>query len=115
MLIYSVNSLNSHFMRIVPRSEIETRLSDAGLEMTPQRYAVLEYLMRSEEHSTIDRILENLKRLYPRPSRESIQKTVLALRDAGIICEEVGEGEIISYNVIFDPLNSWSSRELEED
>lgn len=115
MVIYSSGPLNSHFMRIVPRSEIETRLSDAGLEMTPQRYAVLEYLARSDDHPTADRILENLNRLYPRPSRESIRKTLLTLRDAGIIREEVNEDEVVSYSVTFDPLNSSVSGELEDD
>ncbi len=115
MVIYSCGSLNSHFMRIIPRSEIETRLSDAGLEMTPQRFAVLEYMVRSDEHPTVDEILANLKRLYPRPTRESIQKTLVTLCDSGMICAETRNDESTQYRLHFDPLNPPLSSELEDD
>ena len=103
MVVYQCGSLNSHFMRAIPRSEIETRLSDAGLEMTPQRFAVLEYLVRSDEHPTVDEILEKLQRLYPRPSRESIRKLLQTLRDAALISEELIDNRIPRYRLNFDP------------
>lgn len=102
MVIHSEISLNSHLM-IMPRPQIEAILSDAGLEMTPQRFAVLEYLVRSAEPPTADEILEKLQRLYPRPSRESIRKLLQTLRDAALISEEVIEDSVPRYRVNFDP------------
>ena len=102
MVTQGDNPLNSHCMRIVLRSEIEARLSNANLEMTPQRFAVLEFLVRSEGQPTLDELLQNLKRVYPRPSRNSIQRTLLKLRDAGMICEEFTNEQAVRYRSSFD-------------
>jgi len=115
MIIYPSGAMNALFMRIIPRSEIETRLSDAGLEMTPQRFVVLEYLVRSNEAHTLDEILEKLQRLYPRPSHETVQRALQILCDSGLICAETWADHSTRYRLRFDPLNPPLSGELEDD
>jgi Fur family transcriptional regulator, peroxide stress response regulator len=102
-------------VRHIPRSEIEARLSDANLEMTPQRFAVLEYLARSETEPTVDEVFQNLKRLYARPSRESIEKTLTTLCESGIVCTEMSAEKSIRYRLRFDPLQPLPSSYLEDD
>jgi len=115
MIIYPHHTMNGHFMKIIPRSEIETRLSDAGLEMTPQRFAVLECLVRSDDNPTVEQILIKLQRLYPRPSRESIEKTLLTLCGAGLVGAVIANDKSIRYSLRFDPRTSPLSSEFEDD
>jgi len=81
--------------------------------MSPQRFGVLEYLARSGDHPTVDQILDNLKRLYPRPSRESVCTTLLMLRDAGIVSERIREDRAVCYGLSFEPPHP--SDDLEDD
>lgn len=114
MAIHCDSSLHSHLM-IIPRPQIEAILSDAGLEMSPQRFAILECLARSDEHPTVDEILEKLQRLYPRPSRDSVQRTLQTLCDSGLTCAETYHDQSIHYRLRFDPLDPPLPSELEDD
>jgi Fe2+ or Zn2+ uptake regulation protein len=69
------------------REQIEKRLRQSGLKMTPQRFAVLEYLSSSREHPTADQIGAELNRHFPRASRATIYNALNSLREAGLIRE----------------------------
>ena len=49
----------------VTRNDVETRLREAELRLTPQRFAVLEYLTRAGGHPTADQIAAELNRRFP--------------------------------------------------
>ena len=63
------------------------RLRGAGLKLTPQRLAVLEYLQRAAGHPTAEQIGAALNRRFPQASRATIYNTLRALRDAGLVSE----------------------------
>lgn len=87
------------FMKTVSRSEIEARLSSVGLEMTPQRFAMLEYLLRHDGPSTTEQILKVLCGQHPRPSYETIRRTLKTLCDAHLVNEVYADGAKILYSL----------------
>jgi Fur family transcriptional regulator, peroxide stress response regulator len=69
------------------RDRIEASLRGAELKLTPQRFAVLEYLSRAGGHPTADQIGAALNRRFPQASRATVYNTLNALRDAGLVRE----------------------------
>ena len=90
-------------MKVISRAEIEAWLSRAGLEMTPQRFAVLEYLLRDDERPTAEQVVAALRRQYPRPSRAAVCRTLYTLRDAGLVNEVQADGACVRYAANFEP------------
>lgn len=84
------------------RSQIEGRVRAVGLKLTPQRYAVLEFLVRSSEHPTADKISAALNRRYPRASRATIYNTLNALRDAGLVHEVYMDDSVARFDANLD-------------
>jgi Fe2+ or Zn2+ uptake regulation protein len=84
------------------RSEIEERVRSVGLKLTPQRYAVLDFLMRSREHPTADKISAALNRRFPRASRATIYNTLNALRDAGLVHEVYMDDAVARFDANLD-------------
>ena len=69
------------------KAKNEERLRGAGMKLTPQRLAVLEYLQRAAGHPTAEQIGADLNRRFPRASRATIYNTLRARRDAGLVSE----------------------------
>jgi Fur family transcriptional regulator, peroxide stress response regulator len=74
------------------RAKLESRLREAELRLTPQRFAVLEYLGRAAGHPTADQIATEINRRFPRASRATVYNTLNTLRDAGLV-REVTHGD----------------------
>jgi Fur family ferric uptake transcriptional regulator/Fur family peroxide stress response transcriptional regulator len=85
------------------RTKIETRLREADLKLTPQRFAVLDYLVRSDVHPTADQISAGLNRRFPRASRATVYNTLNALRDAGLVHEIYMDDAVARYDANLDP------------
>jgi Fe2+ or Zn2+ uptake regulation protein len=75
-------------------SDIAEAFRLTGLRRTPQRHAVLKYLMRSV-HATPDEIFRAINRAYPRASRATVYNNLHALVAAGIIREVAVEGKAV--------------------
>jgi Fur family peroxide stress response transcriptional regulator len=84
------------------RLQIEERVRAVGLKLTPQRYAVLDFLVRSREHPTADQISAALNRRYPRASRATIYNTLNALRDAGLVHEVYMDDSVARFDANLD-------------
>ncbi|HEX8353843.1 MAG TPA: Fur family transcriptional regulator [Pyrinomonadaceae bacterium] len=69
------------------RNHVEASLREAELRLTPQRFAVLEYLTRAAGHPTADQIAAEINRRFPRASRATVYNALRALRDAGLVRE----------------------------
>jgi len=89
-------------MRNEVREHIERRVREAGLKLTPQRFAVLEYLTNTPKHPTADEIGSALNRHFPRASRATVYNTLNALRDAGLIHEVFVDGYVARYDSNID-------------
>jgi Fur family ferric uptake transcriptional regulator/Fur family peroxide stress response transcriptional regulator len=84
------------------RSQIEERVRAVGLKLTPQRFAVLDFLVRSREHPTADKISAALNRRFPRASRATIYNTLNALRDAGLVHEVYMDDSVARFDANLD-------------
>jgi Fe2+ or Zn2+ uptake regulation protein len=85
------------------RAKIELRLREAEMKLTPQRFAVLDYLVRSDGHPTADQISADLNRRFPRASRATVYNTLNALRDAGLVLEIYMDDAVARYDANLDP------------
>lgn len=80
-------------MKEEARFKLESRLREAELRLTPQRFAVLEYLGNADGHPTADQIATEINRRFPRASRATVYNTLNALRDAGLVREVTHGGD----------------------
>lgn len=62
-------------------------LKKEGIRITPQRHAVLEYLLESETHPTADDIYKALEEKFPNMSVATVYNNLRALRNVGLIRE----------------------------
>ncbi|MER3427894.1 MAG: transcriptional repressor [Pyrinomonas sp.] len=90
-------------MSIETRSLIEQRLREAGLKVTPQRYAVLDYLWRHRTHPTADEIEAAVNYRFPCASRATVYNTLHALREAGLVQEIYVRGGVTRYDIRLEP------------
>jgi len=74
------------------RDVIKRSLAASGLRSTPQRYAVMAFLMEQAGHPTAAEIFEAVNRLDPRSSRATIYNNLRDLVQAGLVREVAIEG-----------------------
>jgi Fur family transcriptional regulator, peroxide stress response regulator len=82
---------------------IEARVRAAGLKLTPQRFAVLDYLISTLEHPTAEQIHRDLNRRFPRASRATVYNTLIALCDAGLVHEIYMDEAVARYDANVEP------------
>lgn len=62
-------------------------LKNKGVRITPQRHAILEYLISSESHPTADDIYKALEGDFPNMSVATVYNNLRVFRNAGLIKE----------------------------
>ncbi|MFS0577036.1 peroxide-responsive transcriptional repressor PerR [Sporosarcina sp. 179-K 3D1 HS] len=62
-------------------------LKTTGVRITPQRHAILEYLISSESHPTADEIYKALEKDFPSMSVATVYNNLRVFRNAGLIKE----------------------------
>ncbi|GIO24883.1 peroxide-responsive transcriptional repressor PerR [Oceanobacillus sp. J11TS1] len=68
------------------RQAIDT-LKESGVRITPQRHAVLEYLLNSMVHPTADDIYKALEGKFPNMSVATVYNNLRVLKDIGLVRE----------------------------
>jgi Fur family transcriptional regulator, peroxide stress response regulator len=71
---------------------IKQSLEGGGLRCTPQRYAVMAFLMECTRHPTAAEIFEAVNRMDPRSSRATTYNNLRDLVQAGLVREVAVEG-----------------------
>jgi Fur family transcriptional regulator, peroxide stress response regulator len=71
---------------------IKRSLESGGLRCTPQRYAVMAFLMEQNGHPTAGEIFEAVNRVDPRSSRATTYNNLRDLLQAGLVREVAVEG-----------------------
>ena len=71
---------------------IKRSLESSGLRCTPQRYAVMAFLMEHTSHPTALEIFEAVNRVDPRSSRATTYNNLRDLVRAGLVREVAVEG-----------------------
>jgi len=77
---------------------IKRSLEDGGLRCTPQRYAVMAFLMESSRHPTAAEIFEAVNRVDPRSSRATTYNNLRDLVEAGLVREVAVEGRAARFD-----------------
>ncbi|HLR70793.1 MAG TPA: peroxide-responsive transcriptional repressor PerR [Pseudogracilibacillus sp.] len=62
-------------------------LKKSGVRITPQRHAVLEYLLTSMSHPTADEIYKALENKFPNMSVATVYNNLRILREIGLVRE----------------------------
>ncbi len=77
---------------------IRHALEDSGLRCTPQRHAVMAFLMEQNRHPTAVEIFEYVNRLDPRSSRATTYNNLRDLVQAGLVREVAAEGRAARFD-----------------
>lgn len=67
--------------------EAVERLKTSGVRITPQRHAVLEFLIEAETHPTADDIYKALEGKFPNMSVATVYNNLRVFREKGIVKE----------------------------
>lgn len=81
-----------------PKS-IRQSLEQSGLRCTPQRYAVMDFLIAHNRHPTAVEIFEAVNRVDPRSSKATIYNNLRSLVEAGLVREVAVEGRAARFDV----------------
>jgi Fur family transcriptional regulator, peroxide stress response regulator len=77
---------------------IRRSLEGSGLRCTPQRYAVMAFLMECKRHPTAADIFEAVNRMDPRSSRATTYNNLRDLVHAGLVREVAVEGRAARFD-----------------
>ena len=77
---------------------IRRSLEGCGLRCTPQRYAVMAFLMECNRHPTAAEIFEAVNRMDPRSSRATTYNNLRDLVRAGLVREVAVEGRAARFD-----------------
>lgn len=78
---------------------IKRSLEGSGLRCTPQRYAVMAFLMECHRHPTAAEIFHAVNRVDPRSSRATTYNNLRDLVKAGLVREVAVEGRAGRFDV----------------
>src|SRR5690242_1455149 len=77
---------------------LKLSLAGSGLRSTPQRYALMAFLMAQEGHPTAAEIFEAVNRLDPRSSKATTYNNLRDLVQAGLVREVAVEGRAARFD-----------------
>jgi Fe2+ or Zn2+ uptake regulation protein len=77
---------------------IRRSLEGSGLRCTPQRYAVMAFLVEHQTHPTAAEIFEGVNRRDPRSSRATTYNNLRDLVQAGLVREVAVEGRAARFD-----------------
>jgi len=77
---------------------IRESLENVGLRCTPQRYAVMAFLMECHRHPTAAEIFEAVNRMDPRSSKATTYNNLRDLVEAGLVREVAVEGRAARFD-----------------
>jgi Fe2+ or Zn2+ uptake regulation protein len=82
----------------VEAEAIKRALEDSGLRCTPQRFAVMAFLLEQNRHPTAVEIFEAVNRVDPRSSRATTYNNLRDLVEAGLVREVAIEGRAARFD-----------------
>jgi Fur family peroxide stress response transcriptional regulator len=71
----------------------EGRCREIGLKVTPQRVAIYRELLKTNEHPSAETLYRKVKKLLPSISLDTVNRTLLALADIGVVFVVEGSGD----------------------
>jgi Fur family transcriptional regulator, peroxide stress response regulator len=82
--------------------EISSKLIDKGLKVTPQRIAILEAIIKLNNHPTAENIIEYIRKNHPNISVATVYKVLDALVENELIKKVKTEKDIMRYDAVME-------------
>jgi Fur family peroxide stress response transcriptional regulator len=82
--------------------EIQSKLKERGLKVTPQRMAILEAIYALNNHPTADNIIEYIRKAHPNIASGTVYKVLDVLVDNTLIKKVKTEKDIMRYDGILE-------------
>ena len=76
----------------------ENQCRQAGLKVTPQRTAVYQELLRTQEHPSAELLHRKLRKKFPSISLDTVNRTLLTLNEIGVAHIVEGSGDVKRYD-----------------
>lgn len=83
-------------------NEIKDKLVDKGLKITPQRIAILEAIVKLNNHPTADNIIEYIRKNNPNIASATVYKVLDALVENQLIKKVKTDRDIMRYDAIME-------------
>jgi Fur family transcriptional regulator, peroxide stress response regulator len=83
-------------------SEIRSKLTDKGLKVTPQRVAILEAILKLNNHPTAENIIEYIRENNPNIATATVYKVLDALVLSELIQKVKTEKDVMRYDAMIE-------------
>ena len=82
--------------------EFSNKLIEKGLKVTPQRIAILEAIVKLNNHPTAENIIEYIRKKHPNIATATVYKVLDALVSSKLIKKVKTEKDIMRYDAIME-------------
>lgn len=89
-------------MKRLSPADLAALARERGLNLTPQRRAIVEYLHMAANHPTADDVFEAVNGRFPMTSRATVYNTLRLLSDAGLL-QEMSEDGVSRFDPVLEP------------
>jgi Fur family peroxide stress response transcriptional regulator len=89
-------------MNSIKVAEIKNKLIEKGLKVTPQRIAILEAIIKLNNHPTAENIIDYIRNNHPNISTATVYKVVDALISNKIISKVKTEQDVMRYDAVME-------------
>jgi Fur family peroxide stress response transcriptional regulator len=83
-------------------NEIKNKLVEKGLKITPQRIAILEAIIKLDNHPTAEQIIDYVRKNHPNIATATVYKVLDALVDKGLIKKVKTDKDIMRYDAFLE-------------
>lgn len=105
--------------------QINQKLKDAGMKVTPQRHAILEAVHTLDIHPTAENIIEYIRKTHPGIATGTVYNVLDALVENELICRVKTEKDAMRYDAVMkkhhhiycaetDRIEDYYDRELDD-
>ncbi|MBN2807126.1 MAG: transcriptional repressor [Prolixibacteraceae bacterium] len=83
-------------------TDIQTKLTEKGLKVTPQRMAILQAIYSLNNHPTADNIIDFIRKNHPNIATATVYKVLDALNEKGLIMKVKTDKDFMRYDAIVE-------------
>lgn len=83
-------------------TEIRNKLSEKGLKVTPQRIAILEAIVKLNNHPTAENIIDYIRKNHPNIATATVYKVLDALVNNELINKVKTERDVMRYDAVME-------------
>jgi Fur family peroxide stress response transcriptional regulator len=87
-------------MMDLSREEINQKLRDAGMKVTPQRHAILEAVSRLKNHPTAEQVIDYIRRAHPGIATGTVYNVLDTMVDNKLIRRVKTDKDAMRYDAV---------------